>query len=320
MMAERRRILVIKHGALGDFVLATGPFQAIREHHRDDHITLLTTAPFEAMARAGGWFDDVWLDQRPKFWQPGAWLELRSRLNQSGYARIYDLQTSSRSSLYFKLLRQPLPEWSGIAEGCSHPHDNIFRDEMHTLDRQAEQLKLCGIDNVPPPDLSWMESDVSHFELPAKFALVVPGGSAHRPGKRWPATAYRELCRHMLKKGLVPVLIGAKDEAPVCAEIAKDIPMLRNLCGQTTLENIVSLARLAEVSVGNDTGPMHMIAVSGCNTIALFSTDSDPKLCAPRGDNVSILQAPMTAGIPFVDVIQAAGLHDGEDTLFARAY
>jgi len=320
-MTERSRILVIKHGALGDFVLATGPFQAIRDHHPDDHITLLTTAPFEAMARAGGWFDEVWLDSRPGFWQVGKWLALRRRLNSPGFARIYDLQTSGRTSLYFKLLRAPKPEWSGIAEDCSHPHDNFFRDEMHTIDRQAEQLKICGIDAVPPPNLDWMQSDVSKFKMPEQFALLVPGGAAHRPGKRWPDTAYRELCRHMIeKKGLTPVLIGAKDDARVCADIARDLPEVINLCGQTSLEDIVSLARLAEVTIGNDTGPMHMIALTSCKTVVLFSTDSDPKLCAPRGDNVEILQSPMTAGIAFLDVVQTAGLHDGAEALVVRAY
>ena len=319
-MTARRRILVIKHGALGDFVLATGPFKAIRDHHRDDHITLLTTAPFESMAWDSGWFDDVWLDSRPKIWQIGAWFELRTRLNQAGYSRIYDLQTSSRSSNYFKLLQAPCPEWSGIAEGCSHPHDNFFRNEMHTIDRQAEQLTACGIDDVPAPDLSWMQSDVSRFDLPSKFALVVPGGSAHRPGKRWPATAYRELARHMLKEGLTTVLIGTKDEARVCAEIAHDIPSILNLCGQTRLEDIVSLARLAEISIGNDTGPMHMIATTGCRCVVLFSTDSNPDLCAPRGDNVTILSALMTAGIAFLDVVDAAGMYHGETGLIARAY
>ncbi|HBA43779.1 MAG TPA: ADP-heptose--LPS heptosyltransferase, partial [Alphaproteobacteria bacterium] len=54
------RILVIKLGALGDFVLATGPFAAIRQHHADAEITLLTTPPFAAMARQTGFFDHVW--------------------------------------------------------------------------------------------------------------------------------------------------------------------------------------------------------------------------------------------------------------------
>ena len=38
-------ILVIKHGALGDFVLALGPMQAIRRHHSANRIVLLTTEP-----------------------------------------------------------------------------------------------------------------------------------------------------------------------------------------------------------------------------------------------------------------------------------
>ena len=46
-----RRILVIKHGALGDFVLATGPFTAIRAHHLGDNVTLLTTPPYVELAR-----------------------------------------------------------------------------------------------------------------------------------------------------------------------------------------------------------------------------------------------------------------------------
>ena len=55
----KRRILVIKLGALGDFVLATGPFAAIRDAHPDDEIVLLTTAPYTQMGRSCGLFDEV---------------------------------------------------------------------------------------------------------------------------------------------------------------------------------------------------------------------------------------------------------------------
>ena len=50
----RARLLVIKLGALGDFVLATGPFAAIRNAHPDDEIVLLTTATYAEMAEASG--------------------------------------------------------------------------------------------------------------------------------------------------------------------------------------------------------------------------------------------------------------------------
>ena len=49
-----RRILILRLSALGDFVQALGPAAAIRRHHKADHITLLTTAPFAAFAVSSG--------------------------------------------------------------------------------------------------------------------------------------------------------------------------------------------------------------------------------------------------------------------------
>ena len=97
-------ILVIKLAALGDFVQALGPCAAIRQHHKDARITLLTTAPFEDLARQSGYFDEVWLDTRPKLWQPSRWMALRRKLKSGAFERVYDLQTSDRSGFYFKLL------------------------------------------------------------------------------------------------------------------------------------------------------------------------------------------------------------------------
>ncbi len=65
---SRERILVIKLGALGDFIQATGPFAAIRTHHVGERIVLLTTEPFAALERTSGYFDEVWIDSRPPWW------------------------------------------------------------------------------------------------------------------------------------------------------------------------------------------------------------------------------------------------------------
>ena len=90
-------ILVIKLGALGDMVLALGPFAAIRQHHPDARITLLTTAPFVDCLRESPYFDDIWIDTRPPLFRAGQWLALRSRLRGGQFERVYDLQTSDRS-------------------------------------------------------------------------------------------------------------------------------------------------------------------------------------------------------------------------------
>ncbi|PPR61125.1 MAG: hypothetical protein CFH04_01456, partial [Alphaproteobacteria bacterium MarineAlpha3_Bin3] len=189
-------VLVIKLGALGDFVQALGPFAAIRRHHADARVTLLTTAPYEELAKASGFFDDIWTGGRPGTADIGGWLALRSRLRSGGFGRVYDLQTSDRSSFYYRLFwPSPAPDWSGIAKGCSHPHANPNRDFMHTMNRQAEQLSMAGIAEIPAPDPSWAEADISRFPLSGRFALLAPGGALHRPGKRWPAGNYGQLAK-----------------------------------------------------------------------------------------------------------------------------
>ena len=140
---EIKKILVIKLGALGDFVQALAAMKHIREAHPAAHITLLTTPPFEALARASPYFNDVESDGRPE--GLGDAFAMIRRLRRAHYDRIYDLQTSSRSNLYFYLLQPFAPPWSGVAVGSSLPHRNRERGRMHTLERQAEQLKDAGV-------------------------------------------------------------------------------------------------------------------------------------------------------------------------------
>lgn len=281
------RVLVIKLSALGDFVQALGPFKAIRETYPKAQITLLTTGLYEELAVKSGYFDAVWLDARPR--NPLGFWVLRQRLLSGQFDMVFDLQTSDRSSLYWQLMWPHRPGLSGIASGASHPHSNSNRDAMHTIDRQKEQLALAGITSVPAPDLSWVDGDLSQFALPDRFALIVPGGAAHRPEKRWPADFYGRAAAMMMARDITPVLIGTKAEAPLMAQIKEICSKAIDLSGQTQLLDLAVLARSAVFALGNDTGPMHAFAAAGCSSIVLFSQASDPTLCAPRGSAVDVL-------------------------------
>lgn len=308
MRQQKGRLLVIKLGALGDFVLATGPFAAIRAAHPNEELVLLTTAPFAEFARASGYFDEVWIDERPSRIALIAIQRLRRRLRGGRFYRVYDLQTSGRSAWYFRLMRGFMrPQWSGIAFGCSHPHANRKRDSMHTIERQAEQLAMAGIPETPLPDLSWATSDLSRFKLPSRFALMIPGGAAHRPGKRWPADNFRTLGENWLDEGVTPVIVGGPDEAELAAEIANGTGML-NLAGQTSFADIAELSRQAAGVVGNDTGPMHIAAICGCPSVVLFSRESDPEITAPRGPSVQVLRRENLGDLPVSEVAEALSL------------
>jgi len=301
------RILVIKLAALGDFIQALGPFAAIRKHHATAHITLLTTQPFVELAEASGLFDQVWVDRKPRALALGAWLDLRRRLRSGGFTRVYDLQTSDRSSFYHRLFWPGQnPDWSGIARGCSHPHDNARRDFMHTVERQREQLHMAGIKDVDDVgSMDALNAPVDQFDLAADFALLVPGGAAHRPEKRWPVEKFSDLARKLALDGVSPVLLGGPSEMQIMEQIAAACPQARNLCGETSLLQIATLARMAKMAVGNDTGPMHLIAAMGCASVVLYSQASDPALCGQRGPQVTYIRKPQLDDVSVDEVKEA---------------
>jgi len=295
--SQSEHILIIKLSALGDIVQSFGPVRAIRQHHPKAQITVLTTKPYVSMFEACPDVDEVWIDTRPKWHQFGAMRDLISQLRSHDFIRVYDLQTSGRSSQYRKLMNglcplscRKVPEWSGIAKGCSHPHANPRRDFMHTIERQAEQLEMAGIANTPFPNIDWLEGDVSGLGLPENFLLLVPGGAPHRPDKRWPVEHFSGLAQRAMNVGITPVVLGTAAEADAIDAIMDAVPGAVNLCGKTGFADIATLGRMAWAAVGNDTGPMHMLAVSGCACVAVYSQASDPALCAQRGPNVAILR------------------------------
>ena len=316
MARKVQKVLVVKLGALGDFVLALAAMKKIREAHPKDHITLLTTPPFEALAKICPYFNAVFTDGRPESF--GQWMALRKRLKAAHYDIVYDLQTSAQSNRIFQLLRPRPPAWSVIALGCSLPHRNKLRDHMHTLERHADQLMYAGVwpdaptapGTAPPPDLTWLfksqqDRPVPGAVKPKPYVMMVPGGSSHRPEKRWPVEHYAELGRILYSRGFDIVIIGGPQEAALAHTIQRTVPRARDLTGRTDFARIAVLGAKAALAVGNDTGPLHLAAASGAPTVVLFSGASDPALSAPRG-KVAVIQAPKLSELPVAKVAQTA--------------
>jgi ADP-heptose:LPS heptosyltransferase len=304
--APGARILVIRLSALGDFIMALPAMEAIRRRHPAAEITLLTTLPFAELGRRSGWFDQVEIDPRPRWRDLAGWARLRRRLRAGRFDRVYDLQSQDRTALYFRLLWPgKRPEWSGIAPGASHRHTDPARRHMHAFDIHAAQLALAGIPEIPMPDLAWLDEDIRVLGLPSRFALLAPGSSPHRPAKRWPAARFGALASRLVDAGITPLVIGGAAEQALADSIRAVCPKARDLIGQTSLFMIAGLARRAVVAVGNDTGPMHLIALLGCPVVSLFSAESNPDRSAPRGPHVTMLRRSSLSDLT-VDEVAAA--------------
>ena len=314
-------ILVIKHGALGDIIIATAGFKAIRDQHPNAHITLLTTKAYAELLAQSPYFDEIWVDSKPKWQDRQARKRLQDMLNSKPWNGIYDLQTSKRSTLYQWLLKRPWPPISNVSRFTSHGYTDKARHGKHALTNLQLQLAIAGI-TADQPDISWMQADISALVAPIgtsravpqgeqvnQFALLVPGGAAHRPEKRWPAEQYASLAQELASKHIRPVLIGTNAEADALNSIAARVPAAINLCGKTSIPQLASLARIATLAVGNDTGPIHVIAAANCPTTVLFSHASDPKRSAPIGQAVTILREKDLSSLSVDRVLTSAANH-----------
>lgn len=299
----QKRILVIKLSAFGDFLLALGAMAAIRKAHPDAHITLLTTKLFKDMAERSRYFDEIWLDTKPKWNNIGAWAQQFKRFNAAGFSRVYDLQMTDRTRLYHALFIKK-PEWSGVIKGSPLFYSNSDWRNMHAFTRHQEVLKVAGI-TIEKPDTSWMDSDISLFNLKKPYVLFIPGSAPQWPQKRWPELKYAALGLKLVREGYGIVVIGTNAEQESISRLTKACPEARDLCGQTSFYDIAALARGAAVTVGNDTGPTHLASLAGCPTVVLFSGFSKPELSAPVG-NVQCIQCDDLSDLGVDQVYKAA--------------
>lgn len=304
MTHAQEHILIIKHGALGDIILSSGHIKAIREAHPEAHITCLTGKPYAALLEQCPWIDEVWIDVKPSITQYNELFVLIKKLKSRRFTWVYDLQTSTRSSLYWWFFTLPKPKFSGIARFASHPQRDAARHTMHALEQINDQLRIAGIHTDGRPDISWMSDDITHFKLPERYMLMVAGGSAHRLEKRWPMYHYTVLAKAMLERNITPVLIGTSAEASVLDSIESQASGTINLCGKTSFFELASLARGARFAVGNDTGPLHLIAATGCKTTVIFSHASSPEKSAPIGEHIDILQLEDLAQLSVARVLE----------------
>ena len=298
----KENILVIKHGALGDFVMQSGRMRTIRARHPGAHIAIITEAFLKGLAEAMGFFDEVIVDSRG-YNMSTWWRVIVREIAGRRWDAIYDLQSSNRTLCrYYPLAlaatRHPM-KWGRLAKGGL-----MWRTSSRKI-----PFFPWGFRNVyeaiawAPRDLSMCHGDHRHFdELPARYALVIPGCSAGNEQKRWPPARFVELTRFFAERGLKSVVMGTKAEAREIEAICAGNPHAVNFLGKSSIADIPDLANGAAVVVGNDTGPSHIAHIAGAKTVMLF-TDYDYGRAAPKDKpNVASLHGAQITDIPVEDV------------------
>jgi len=137
-----------------------------------------------------------------------------------------------------------------------------------------------------------------------KFPQPVFGmapGAEYGPAKRWLADRFIAAAREVQKLTSCAWLIfGGANDAQIAGQIEPAIRhssfAIRNLCGQTSLRELMALLKSCRVLLTNDSGPMHVAAALGVPVVAPFGSTS-PELTGPGlpGDP---RHRPLKSGVP----------------------
>ena len=249
----------------------------------------LTTEATKELAEKAPYFDAVEADGKPT--EPQAITNLIKRLRGAKYDMVYDLEGSSRTNNYFQGLRPWPPKWSGPISGASHAFLDPERANMHPLDRLSAQLAGAGLGDEPlMPELGWLRATMrdaprlqpDYFGIRGPYVLLLPRGSDAESNRRWPEEKYIDLAKRIANNGVTPVVLGASEERPTGAAIAKAEPRAKNLVTRPDLFQSIALAERASFAVGDDVDLMHVAAAAGAPCL-VFLSSTTKGVSAPRG-------------------------------------
>ena len=289
-------ILIIKHGSLGDIAQASGVIQDIFENHQDDKIYLLTTKPYFDLFKKNPFITEVFLDKRLSRFNLIYLYSLMKKIKKYNFIKVYDLQNSSRTSFYKRILfpNSNLNVWSSSDTTLPAGKSKEEFDTEPVLNRFDHQLKNSGlkINHTLSPDFSWSCSDISKIKSEYnldQYIILFPFCSPHLTSKKWPY--YNELIEKIKERYQEQYKIIV---APGPNEI-KDAEKINALCildnGKAfDISQLASIIKDSSFVVANDTGPAHMAAHLNSKGLCLFGSHKSALLQSIERENFKPIQ------------------------------
>lgn len=270
------RILFITSNRIGDAVLSTAALEAALARHPGAAV-VIACGPLPApLFRATPGLERIVLVHK----REGRWSALWKALRRDRF----DLAVDLRGSL--------------VTLGVNAKRRIIHRKHRQVRHKLDELAELMRLDARPAPRLhldAQAQADADAVLAGASRVLAL-GPGANFIGKRWPPASFAELARRLLAGPLAqaPVLLlGAPEDAPICAEIAALLPGVAVIDASGRLDLLAAAAALgrAGLFVGNDSGLMHIAAAAGAPTVGLFGP-SDERVYGPSGPRARAVRGP----------------------------
>ncbi|MHB0868451.1 MAG: glycosyltransferase family 9 protein [Chloroflexota bacterium] len=342
-----RNLLLVRLDNLGDVLLCTPAFHAVRETLPEARLTLLAGPVGAQAAEMDPDLDDVIVYEAP-------WMDVWERLPQDSRreqrmvevlkARRFDgaiiftsFRQSSLPAAYLSYLAEiPLrlgasSDGSGSLLTTRHKHPE--QPLMHEVERALDLVAAEGfrtsdaglVLRVPLEEQAAVWQRLEAGGLPEGGSLVVVHPGCSMPARTYPWEMFAEVADLLVEElGARVVLTGDSREVDLVEKLRgrmrrTALPMV----GQASFREFAALLSLADLVVTNNTGPAHVAAAVKTPVVDLFALTNPPQQWRPWGVPHQLLYKDVPCaicysrvcpydhqclrGVPPAEVVAAAG-------------
>ncbi|MHB8829694.1 MAG: glycosyltransferase family 9 protein [Syntrophales bacterium] len=287
-------ILLVLIAGIGDVVLASPSFRAIRNGYPDAQIHLLTSTEAAPLAANYPYIDHVYpfpiRELRKSKRYSSDMMKMARFLRKKRYDMLINLYQvcsltgAAKMGLLFSLLRAKVRFGQaaygfGIFLDRSVPRENF--QEKHVVDAMIKIAELAGgLGDGKGLEVFWKRGVEDKWkEVFAEFGqkLLVginPGGD--RENRRWAPDRFAAVADHLIKQfNLQAILLGGPADKEIASDIAHRIERdVSDFSGRIPLDALPFIISRLDLLITNDSGPMHIAAATGTPLIALFGPEN----------------------------------------------
>jgi len=286
-----RKILVLRGGALGDFIVTLPALALLRAHWPHAHLALIGNAPAAALAL------DAALLHRVHSQHDARWSALYSAAPLPS-ALAAELAT-------FDLVLNFWPDPDGdLARHFPLRSAQTFLSASASPTRAPAAAHYCAPLHALGLTPTTFHHTLAHPAPDAHLVALHPGSGS--PQKNWPLSRWIELCRWLttIHRAKLLLLTGEADSAAASALAPFGTP-----AHQLPLATLVTQLTHCRLFLGHDSGISHLAAACGVPSVLLFGP-TDPTMWAPPAPHVQILHhGPTLDAIPLSSLQAALGPH-----------
>lgn len=303
-----KKVLAVRLDNLGDVLVTTPALRAIKTSLPEAELTLLASSIGAQVARLNPDIDDVIVYDAP-WMDPWHKLPQNSQREQQMIAAIRERQFDG-AIIFTSYHQSPLPaaylcyladiplrvaasiDGPGSLLTTRHKHPQRM---MHEVERGLDLVGAIGLQTgdldlvlqVPEEARLHLAQRLSAEGIDSQRPLIVVHPGCSMPARTYPWEMYAQVVNLLVQQlEAVVALTGAKDEEALVEEVFHELhPEARKVsfacAGKLTFPEFCALIETADMTITNNTGPMHISAALKTPVVALFALTNPPEQWGP---------------------------------------